>query len=309
MIYEVLLLSNNNVSHIPMIDSRTFLSIFSKFQVALLVIMGFFALWNHWTVYYDMDFSSTIATMIVLTLFYIYINSHNSNNSSVSHNKQKYVHYIGFSFVFFILLNFYFELAGSLTNALVVNFIVLFIAFLYSRFCYNKWLAMIIKLSLILFLFYLTPMNIINKGLNFYQVNIMQLYSNAKIISATASQYEYRATKQPTKYLIAFNNDINITNCSYIFQFSHYCLIENFDNIIGNQVIIKISNDNNNYLLAIYDYHGKEIYNFYNHYQNRQKSEYVWAWFYKIQYYIFLIFVILLPLPKQNVIEEINNAP
>lgn len=297
------LLSNNSISHIPMIDSRTFLSIFSKFQIALLAIMGCLALWNNWTVYYDTDYSSIIVKMIVLTLFYIYINSSYFNHYSNSYNKKIYVHYIGFIFIFFILLNFYFELAGSLTNAFALNLVILCVVFLYSRLCYNKWIAMIIKLSLILFLFYLTPMNIINKGLNFYQVNMTQLYSNAKVISATASQYEYHATKQPTKYLVAFNNDFNITNCSYIFKFSHYCQVENFNHIIGNKVVIKISNDDNNYLLAIYDYNGKEIYNFYNHYKNRQKSEYIWAWFYKIQYYIFLMFIILLPLPKKKVIE------
>lgn len=283
-----------------MIDSRTFLSIFSRFQIALLFIMGFLGLWNNWTVYYNTNFSSVIGQMVVLTLFYVYISNNNSDDFSKFYDKQKYINYVGFGFIFFILLSFYFELAGTLTNAMVVYLVVLFVAFLYSRLCYNKWIAIIIKLLLILFLFYLTPKNMINESLIFSKIDITNLYKNSKTITATASQYEYHAIKRPTQYIVAFNGDFKITNCRYIFKLNYYCQVKNFDKIIGNVVTIKISNDKNNSLLAVYDVNGNEIYNFYNHYKNRQKSEYIWAWFYRVEYYIFLLFLILLPLPKQS---------
>lgn len=140
----------------------------------------------------------------------------------------------------------------------------------------------------------------INESLVFSKIDITNLYKNSKIITATASQYEYRVIKRPTEYIVAFNDDFKITNCRYIFKLNYYCQVKNFDKIIGNVVTIKISNDKNNSLLAVYDVNVNEIYNFYNHYENRQKSEYIWAWFYRIEYYLFLLFLVLLPLPKQS---------
>lgn len=71
-----------------MIDSCTFLSIFSRFQIALLLIMGFLGLWNNWTVYYDTNFSSVIGKMVVLTIFYAYISNNNSDDFSKLYDKK-----------------------------------------------------------------------------------------------------------------------------------------------------------------------------------------------------------------------------
>lgn len=284
-----------------MIDSRKFLFIFTRFQIILLIMMAGIALYNDWTVYDVVDLSRTLVFAIVLGFLYILTNRDTSYyESSEAAVYQKYISYLGFGFIFFILLDLYVELTSDMVSVLLICFLVLLGSFLYTRLCKSTWVGLIIKALLICFLCYLMPMNMINKKLDFYKINMMQFYENAKIISAIAGQYEVRAPKRPIEYVISFNKDFKLSNCSYILRRNYYCQVKDFENILGKNVIVKISNDDNKYLLAINDANNKELYNFYDHYKKRQRVEYIWAWFYKIEYYIFLLFLVLLPLPKQS---------
>lgn len=109
-----------------MIDSRTFLSIFSRFQIALLFIMGFVGLWNNWIVNYYRDFSFLFAFLVVIPIIYRHMMSDNYRKEEFVGDKKlkkTYANGVCFVLIFGFLHSFYGILAGRLTLSIFVYFL------------------------------------------------------------------------------------------------------------------------------------------------------------------------------------------
>lgn len=274
--------------------------------------MGFVGLWNNWIVNYYRDFSFLFAFLVVIPIIYRRMMSDDYRKEEFAGDenlKKTYANGVCFVLIFGFFHSFYSILSGKLTLSIFIYFLILSIVFIYSRFCKNIYMGLLIKLLLICFLWYFSPTHDIKEKINYYKkIDMQEVYANAKVVNADIRIYHFypkKSSTTPTRSYLTFNGDDSYVSCDYIVSGDESCKPKHFDKMIDKNVIIRISNDGNNYLLAVYDASGNEIYNFYNHYKNRQKSEYIWAWFYRIEYYIFFLFLVLLPLPKKHYDDEL----